>query len=193
MSHDSRLKGITISKKTSGKGVTGIIIKGTPEISCDAKVTITLKNTRASIENSFNAHIKSIAIKDNKISNATVDKDYNLAFAVEPKVSVKWSADNLPNGLKMSSSNGKISGKPTEYGTFEITIYASSAFETVSKKISLTIKNAKPELTTTSIPSSATVGKEYSANISATHNPTSWILLGTLPDGLNFNTSTGAL
>ena len=121
MSHDSRLKGITISKKTSGKGVTGIIIKGTPEISCDAKVTITLKNTRASIENSFNAHIKSIAIKDKKISNA------------------------------------------------------------------------KPELTTTSIPSSATVGKEYSANISATHNPTSWILLGTLPDGLNFNTSTGAL
>src|SRR5690606_21969405 len=38
-----------------------------------------------------------------------------------------------------------------------------------------------------------TVGVAFSAQITATENPTSYAYTGTLPTGLNFNTTTGAI
>ena len=112
-----------------------------------------------------------------------------------------WSvmAGGLPAGLALNSSTGAISGAPRGAGSWNFTVQVSDAQmppATANRGLSVTIAPAVPlRITTSSLPSS-NVGSPYSAAVAAVGGvyPYTWaITSGSLPTGLSFNTSTGAI
>ena len=92
----------------------------------------------------------------------------------------------MPDGLSINPSNGKISGKPTEYGEFNVTVTVANDYEKASTTFTLTIKNAKPVITTKTL-EAGTVGENYSATLTATHEPEKWSWSGKKPAGLELS------
>ena len=108
---------------------------------------------------------------------------------------VTWSiTPNLPTGLSIDSSTGEISGTPTVLSTqtFYI-ISAENTGGTASTTVLITIYDIAPSI---SYSASYTLTKGTPATITPTNTggtATSWTLTGTLPLGLNFDTSTGVI
>lgn len=109
-----------------------------------------------------------------------------------------WSVTTgtLPTGLLLNSG-GVLSGTPTASGTFNFTVQvrdSASTPQTATRTLSLTIIPALT-ITTSSLPD-ATAGLPYSATLAAAAGtpPYSWSLtMGSLPTGINLNTSTGTI
>ena len=106
-----------------------------------------------------------------------------------------WNATPLPGGLDVYSSIGKIHGKPTIAGDYNVTITAQSGALTAHKTLPLKIKPAseaptRPTITTTSssLPT-ATKGVSYTATLTATGTaPIKWSLYsGELPHNLTLS------
>ncbi len=112
-----------------------------------------------------------------------------------------WSLSGaLPAGLSFNTASGVLSGTPsaTTAGvalTFKVTDAGTPA-QNASRTLTLVIAAATPVLTitTTSLPPGH-VGTSYSATLAASGGttPYTWSLVGTLPAGLAFNTTTGVL
>ncbi|HVA01334.1 MAG TPA: Ig domain-containing protein, partial [Terriglobia bacterium] len=110
-----------------------------------------------------------------------------------------WSLPSgaLPAGLHLSTA-GVISGTPTAFGTFTFTVKVTDSAPTpmtASKSLSITINNPPLTITTTSVPNDL-VGTAYNASVAAAGgaSPYTWsVTVGSLPAGLNLNTSTGAI
>ena len=103
-----------------------------------------------------------------------------------------YSTSTLPTGLELDSVTGKISGIPTETGIFPITIRATNGSGTGSSSFSLTV----------TAPTVSFANKTFTVNsaeattaptVSAGFTPTYTIKTGTLPDGLNLDSSTGII
>jgi YVTN family beta-propeller protein len=104
----------------------------------------------------------------------------------------------LPAGLSLDSSTGAITGTPTVDGTSTFTVQVADsttpAAATATKSFSMAIVEPLA-ITTASLPDGA-LSTAYSAALVATGGtaPYTWALTsGTLPTGLNLNTSTGAI
>ena len=107
-------------------------------------------------------------------------------------MSGRLTAQNLPDGLQLSST-GIISGTPRTQGTYSIEISAESSQDSARKTFTIVI-NASGSLTiTTSSLPNGRIGTEYRANILANMPSVSWGINGSLPPGLEFNTSTGQI
>ena len=90
------------------------------------------------------------------------------------------------------SATGKISGKPSEYGNFNVIITASNANESTQKSFSLVIKPVAPKISAKI--STGRVHEEYSTilTISKGSNPVKWSV-DYLPEGLTLNSETGKI
>ncbi len=91
------------------------------------------------------------------LPSATVGVQYSqtLSATAAKEVTVRWSAIGLPNGLKIDSSTGEISGAPTASGTFNFTVTASiedggDSKLSGSKTFSLVVNKGTPDITITS-------------------------------------------
>jgi len=105
-----------------------------------------------------------------------------------------FSAGSLPAGLTMSGA-GTISGTPTASGTFNLAAQIKdSAGVAISRGFTLVIA-APPAISTTSPLAPAVTGTVYSQSFSGTGGttPYRWSLQGALPQGLTFNTTSGAI
>lgn len=108
-----------------------------------------------------------------------------------------YSASGLPTGLTLTSGTGAISGTPTVFGTFPVTVSAANTVGTGPTSI-LTISVA-PSLLAPVITSSPVnygqVGQVFTLfNLTASPAATSFAVTnGTLPAGLSLNTATGAI
>ncbi|MBQ7154130.1 MAG: putative Ig domain-containing protein [Synergistaceae bacterium] len=112
--------------------------------------------------------------------NVAYSETITISQGSEPE---KWSASGLPKGLTMNKDTGVISGKPEKAGTFNVTIQAqNNGGKDKTGKIPLVIY-AKPEITVKKL-NNGTTGKAYSAKLTATGTPTTWIVEN-LPDGLS--------
>ena len=104
--------------------------------------------------------------------------------------SYSWSilSGSLPDGLSLSSV-GVITGTPTAAGTSSFSVEVTSAGQTASRTLSLTVAEGLT-VTTNSLPS-ASVGVAYSQSLAAQagDGSYSWSLSsGTLPTGLTLST-----
>jgi methionine-rich copper-binding protein CopC len=109
-----------------------------------------------------------------------------------------WSLINgttLPASLQLNSSTGAITGSPSAIGTTNFTVQViDNNSNTATKALSIPV-NPPPSITTTALANgSPNVG--YSAALAASGGtpPLTWsISTGSLPIGLQLNTSTGAI
>jgi hypothetical protein len=113
-----------------------------------------------------------------------------------------WSiaSGSLPPGLSLDSALGKVSGTPTAAGTYNFVLKvedSSSPAQTASAAFSILIEppGGTLNITTTSLPD-GTIGVAYSETVTALGGivPYTWSISGgSLPDGLNLNSSTGEI
>ena len=132
------------------------------------------------------------------LPDVSVGAPYNVALqATGGKPGYVWTVTGgaLPTGLTLASY-GEVYGTPTSAGTTSSTITVTDANgNTDSDTFSLTV-TANPTIDTTSLPP-ADVSLAYSFTLVAVGGSgtyTTWALtVGSLPAGLNLNTSTGVI
>ncbi len=103
--------------------------------------------------------------------------------------------DGLPPGITLNAATGVLSGTPTTPGTFNFTITATDRNNAqVSRAFSLVVACSTVTLSPTTLPAGQ-LGTAYTQTLTATGGGTPSFALsaGTLPPGLTFNTTTGAL
>ena len=179
-------------------------ISGTPTVvSADTNYTITATNAGGS-----NATVVSLAVNDIAPSSITyTPNSFTLAkdsamTTVTPTSGggavVSWSiSPSLPTGLSLDTSTGAISGTPTVTSTSTTyTITATNTGGSATATVTILITDAAPSAITYS-PSSWTLTKGVAmTSVTPTSSGgavTSWSITPTLPAGLSFDTSTGAL
>ena len=101
-----------------------------------------------------------------------------------------FDATGLPAGLQLNTSSGLISGSPTVAGTFDVLVTAHGPHSDVSATVRITI--AGPVITSPTNPSGVAIGNNFTYQITASANSTSYSATG-LPPGLELNTSTGLI
>ncbi len=154
-----------------------------------------LKNNNVPVEIPVSLKVidQAPVIKEPSLPVAILNEDY-AEYQFETSAGtgeIKWTASGLPTGLKLST-DGKLTGTPTKAGPFTATIYAENFGNKVHIEIPFTVYQL-PVITTTSLPD-ATDGKAYTATLKATGTtPITWSIDEDLPDGLEFNETTGTI
>ena len=177
--------GLTISE-TTGE------ISGTPTKYGTFTVSFTAANPYGKVTKNIKLTVTAPAnITTTSLQNATINNSYSVTLNALGTTPITWSAAGLPTGLTIDSSSGKISGTPTEYGTFTGTFTASNAYGSSTKILKLTIV-APPTITTASL-KNATLKKSYSVALKASGTtPITWTATG-LPAGLTIDSNNGKI
>ncbi|MEO8615904.1 MAG: putative Ig domain-containing protein [Luteolibacter sp.] len=126
----------------------------------------------------------------------TLNQAFN-SFITASGSPTSWSlsSGSLPAGVSLNVNTGGLSGIPTATGTFTPVFTATNSIGTSApQSVTLTIVNPPAPVITASQTAAGTLNQSFSYTVAASNNPTSWTLSsGTLPSGVTFNTTTGAL
>jgi len=141
------------------------------------------------------------------ISHVLNMSNFSLPFGIQRKVysatmrasggktPYTWSFNGfLPPGLSFNTESATLSGIPTANGSFYVDLSVKD-IESQSVQNSFLLTIVSPvNISTASLPL-GTFGLAYSAKLIASGGalPLTWSATGTLPPGVFFNTSTGAL
>ena len=179
-------------------------ISGTPTaITSVANYTVTATNAGGSNSTTVTIVVNDVAPSSITYSPSSLSltKDVTMS-AVTPTSSggtvVSWSiSPTLPAGLSFSTTSGAISGTPTTItSSTSYTVTASNTGGSATAIVTIQVNVAAPSSITYS-PSSLTLAKGVSMTTvtpTSSGGPvTSWSITPTLPAGLNFNTTTGAI
>lgn len=142
-----------------------------------------------------------VTITTNLLSDGWLGVPYSQTLTASGGVPpYSWSiiSGSLPPGLSLNSNTGAILGTPTAEGTFSFTVRVADSDtppNTDAKSLSITIKPTSLTIITSALPD-GWLGVPYSQTLSAIGGvlPYNWlIVLGSLPQGLNLNSSTGLI
>ncbi len=142
----------------------------------------------------------SLGISTSTLASARLSVSYNQYLSRRggtPPYSWSIETGDLPNGLSLDSSTGRISGTPTGAVSSTFTVQVTDADSSTSQKeLSIEIVSAGAlNISTQSLPAEA-VSASYSQTLSASggSTPYTWtVSSGALPDGLSLNSSTGTI
>ena len=172
--------GLNINERTG-------FISGVLKTHGNFSVDITASNTAGDVTKTFDFMVNGVAPKiSGRLERGELNTLYyscfNLVRGTEP---ITWSVDgDIPAGLEFDSTSGILSGTPTEFGTYELTITASNYAGSTSKSTTLRINGKAPKIKTQARLPDATVGEEYSVVLEATGSPTIEWTAENLPAGL---------
>ena len=103
----------------------------------------------------------------------------------------------LPAGLSLNTATGEISGTPTAAGTTNFEVKVTSAGQTATKALEITVVHPAPSVTTSSPMANGTMDVAYSQTLTATGGDGNytWAMFNStvLPAGLSLNTATGEI
>jgi len=206
----------TVSNDSKNAGVTWTL-SGQGSLSNSTTTTVTY-NAPALVTSAFTATITATSISDTTKAGsvqvtvnpspggitvtqggltATAGASYSATISVSGGTSpFSWtvSSGSLPTGLSLGSSttsSDTISGTPTGV-TSSFTVTATDATGVASsQQFTITVALA---VLTSSLPG-GTVGTPYSTTLQAGGGapPYSWVIVGTLPQGLTLNSGTGVI
>jgi hypothetical protein len=137
--------------------------------------------------------ISILGITSTLVPNGTAGFPYSATLTAAGGSSYNWSAAGLPPGISLNPSSGALSGTPSNPGPYNFTAQVSSGSLSASRPFSMTIHT--PLAVAGTLPGGI-VGTLYSANptVSGGSAPYTWSVSGgSLPPGLNLNTSSGAI
>ncbi|MDR0504367.1 MAG: hypothetical protein LBG70_00955, partial [Bifidobacteriaceae bacterium] len=115
-------------------------------------IEVSINDTKGSDSKTVTAHVTvvrppQIVMADEPASPvAVVDQPFTLPFQVAGESSVTVTADRLPGGLRLHQSdpdNWRITGQPTEIGSFRINLTASYGRWTDTKEVVLVVRPEK--------------------------------------------------
>ena len=110
----------------------------------------------------------------------------NYSYTLMSASPAEWSAVGLPRGLSCSA-NGKISGIPSEAGTFRVDVIASNISGRVSQTFPLRIfADPLPRILTHELPV-AVRGVSYDFKLSMNDSPSSILMAEGIPKGLTLD------
>ena len=159
------------------------------------KFTVTATNSAG--EDSIQLTLSTIVppeISTAKLKNAKLGKSYSVTLKTRKGTKpFTWTAEGLPNGLSIAAKTGRISGKPSEAGTFSVTFTAENDGGSYARTLNLIVKGIEPRLSGSL--AKAELNKPYSSGLklSKGSQPIAWSIEGALPDGLNFDATTGII
>ena len=172
------------------------LISGTPTAAGSFSVTISATNPAGTGSATLALTIAQAQQPPAITSPLTASGTVGVAFSYQIAATnnpTSFNATGLPAGLAVNTTTGLISGTPATAGSFSVTISATNAAGTGSATLALTIAQAQqPPVITSPLTASGTFGQQFSYQITATNNPTSFNATG-LPGGLSVNTSTGLI
>ena len=119
---------------------------------------------------------------------------YSGNFTANAASSYGIVAGTFPPGLNFDTGNGNISGTPTTDGSYNFTVRAYGTFEgSVDENRTIVVNPPLPVFTDATIQAIAIRGVAYSDAVSASNTDSYSIASSSLPTGMSFNTSTGAI
>ncbi len=147
------------------------------------------------------SQIAPLSVQTSSLPGATAGTSYftNLA-ASGGQAPYHWSlsAGALPGGIQLNASSGAISGTTSASGSFSFTVLATdAASRTATRQLALGVaKQSVPLAVQTSTLPDATAGTPYQQTLAASggQTPYQWnVTAGTLPQGIQLDSSTGAV
>jgi hypothetical protein len=176
------------------------VISGTPTQAGSFPVTIGATNTTgtgtALLTITVSAAGAAPVISSAATASATVGAAFSYTIAASGSPTNYSVTGALPAGVSLVTSTGVISGTPTQAGSFPVTIGATNTTGTGTASLTITVASlpvAAAPVVTSATTASATVGSTFTYTITASNNPASYSLTGTLPPGLSLATSTGVI
>ena len=179
-------------------------IGGTPTTAGSPSFTVTVKDSGGLTAGPQSLTITinpALSITTTLLPNGAVNAAYSAPLAatggVPPYSNWTVSSGSLPSGLTLNSSTGVIGGTPTATGSpsFSVTVKDSAGNTSTPANLSITIVSGLT-ITTTSLPN-GTVGIAYNQTLQAaggTPPYSNWtVSVGSLPNGLTLNSSSGAI
>ena len=173
-------------------------LSGTPTTGVSQTFTFSVNATASSLTTTSNdffiTRYQRLPVWTDNILSSDLRIGVAYSDSVQAQNATSYSVSGLPSG-GLSHSGGTVSGTPTTTSTIFFTIIASNSDGNfVTQNFSLTPKPAfavwvDNTLTTTTVK----VGQSYSDGISATGAVSYAVNTGSLPAGINLNTSTGVL
>ena len=122
-----------------------------------------------------------------------LDVEYIYKAQASGSRPLTWSlSGNIPDGLDINPNTGLISGTPTKKGNYTFSVNVENSNGNNSKNFTINVTDM-PQITTTEINGYVGCTVSESIKLSAGTAKTWEIKSGTLPKGLKFNTTTGAL
>lgn len=110
----------------------------------------------------------------------------NYSYTLMSTSPAEWQVSGLPRGLSCSS-NGKISGIPSEAGTFSVDVTASNISGSVSQTFPLKIfADPLPRILTTELPA-AVINVSYDFKLPMNDSPSSILMAEKIPKGLTLD------
>ena len=103
-----------------------------------------------------------------------------------------YSASQLPDGLSLDVTSGRISGSPTVAGEFTIDLGASNTQGSTTGSMTIQVSETLTPEITSSTTASVQQGFTFDYFIIATNGPDVFSATG-LPGGLTFNSTTGRI
>lgn len=170
------------------------LISGTPQKAGKFTFTVQAANDYGSDTHKFTLQVLDPAnIITASLKPATFGKSYSVTLKAKGSKPLSWSATGLPDGLTINAKTGRISGKPSAHGKFNVKITASNEAGSTEKSLQLAVKGVAPKLSGSL--ARATINEPYSSGLRLTAGtyPLTWSCTGTLPAGLTFDTSTGKI
>ncbi len=125
------------------------------------------------------------------------NNSFNFAASGNPTPTVSATVNGtLPAGLTLVNSNTGVSGTPTDAvsSTTFITVSATNTGGTAQQTFTLLVSPPQSPTITSAASTTFNINQAGSFTMTATGSPTpTFQLLGSLPSGVSFNTSTGVL